>query len=351
MDETTKKSFRGMTEPHPPAAGLVRVGPLSGLGQLLRDLGCDPRPVLESQGLTPDDFADPDSTISYVRAGKLLASSVLATGCPHLGLLLGQRIQPPDLGMPGYLLHTATDVGNALLDLQRHFDLHDRGGGLILDTTDGVTCLGYVIYLPGVEAADQIYDLCIAAECNVMRSLCGVTWRPSGVRLARSAPRNVAPYEHFFQAPIQFDAVHSAMVFPSRWLDQRISSSNSMLHRRLEREAESLHFEGSTDLVERVRALLHRALATRKADAPHIARQLGLHERTLSRHLRRQGTSFRKELNNVRYQLARELLANTSLPLSRIAAALDYSDTSAFVRAFRQWSGLTPTTWRRRHEK
>ncbi|MGD8965705.1 MAG: AraC family transcriptional regulator [Gammaproteobacteria bacterium] len=47
--------------------------------------------------------------------------------------------------------------------------------------------------------------------------------------------------------------------------------------------------------------------------------------------------------------MARELLANTKLPLARIAAALNYADTSAFIRAFRQWSGIPPAAWRRRH--
>ncbi|MGD1976733.1 MAG: AraC family transcriptional regulator [Gammaproteobacteria bacterium] len=64
---------------------------------------------------------------------------------------------------------------------------------------------------------------------------------------------------------------------------------------------------------------------------------------------RRTGTSFRRELKAVRYQVARELLANTKLPLARIAAALNYADTSAFIRAFRQWSGIPPAAWRRRH--
>ncbi|MGD8636690.1 MAG: AraC family transcriptional regulator [Gammaproteobacteria bacterium] len=64
---------------------------------------------------------------------------------------------------------------------------------------------------------------------------------------------------------------------------------------------------------------------------------------------RRAGTSFRRELKAVRYQVARELLANTKLPLARIAAALNYADTSAFIRAFRQWSGIPPAAWRRRH--
>jgi len=319
-----------------------------GLAQLVRDLGHDPQPAFARQNLVPDDFADPDSEISFVRAGRLLASCVEETGCAHLGLLLGQRISPSSLGMPGYLLHTARDVRAALVDLVRYFDLHDRGAVLTLDMNESVTRLGYAIYLPDVQAADQIYDLSIAVECNVMRGLCGTAWSPSEVRLARNSPGDVAPYERFFQAPIRFDADYSAVVFPSTWLDHRVSSSNPELHRHLEKEAESLHAEQPRELVGQVRGRLRGSLAIRKADGSHVARQLGLHERTLNRRLHRAGTSFREELKAVRYQVARELLANTQLSLSRIAAALNYSDTSAFIRAFKQWSGMPPTVWRRR---
>ncbi|KPK54672.1 MAG: hypothetical protein AMJ59_24640 [Gammaproteobacteria bacterium SG8_31] len=344
------RSASGRTREHGvAAAGLVRVGPLMGLAQLVRDLGQDPQPAFARLDLAPDDFADPDSEISFVRAARLLASCVSETGCQHLGFLLGQRISPSSLGMPGYLLHTAPDVRAALVNLVRYFDLHDRGAVLIFDTAGSVTRLGYAIHLPGVPAAEQIYDLSIAVECNIMRGLCGADWNPDEVRLARSALPDATPYELFFRAPIRFEADHSAVVFPSRWLDQRLSTSNPELHRHLEKEAERLHAGQPMDLAEQLRGLLRGALATRRADANAIASQLGLHERTLNRRLHQAGTSFRRELKAVRFQVARELLANTKLPLARIAAALNYADTSAFIRAFRQWSGIPPAAWRRRH--
>jgi AraC-like DNA-binding protein len=48
----------------------------------------------------------------------------------------------------------------------------------------------------------------------------------------------------------------------------------------------------------------------------------------------------------VRYEIARQLLEGTRLPLAEIAATLGYSDPSAFTRAFRRWSGHAPAAWR-----
>ena len=330
------------------ATGLVRVGPLMGLAQLVRDLGHDPEAAFAREDLAPEDFADPDAEFSFLRAGRLLAHCVSETGCAHLGLMLGQRIPPSSLGIPGYLLHTARDVRTALTDLVRYFDLHDRGAMLILESGSETTRLGYAIYLPDVAAAEQIYDLSIAVECNIMRSLCGPDWCPGEVRLARSVPGDPGPYRTFFRAPIGFDADLSAIVFPSRWLDHPVPGADPMLHRHLEKEAEKLHAEHPTDLSGQVRSVIRRSLAMRRASAPHVARQLGFHERTLNRRLREAGTNFQEQLGAVRYEVARELLAHTSLPLSRIATALSYGDASAFIRAFKRWSGSPPSDWRRR---
>jgi AraC-like DNA-binding protein len=80
-----------------------------------------------------------------------------------------------------------------------------------------------------------------------------------------------------------------------------------------------------------------------------MARQLGMHERTLNRRLHEEGTSFRRELDGMRYEVARQLLADTRLPLSKIGPALGYADTTAFIRAFKRWSGAPPARWREVH--
>ena len=87
----------------------------------------------------------------------------------------------------------------------------------------------------------------------------------------------------------------------------------------------------------------------RKIVVKDIAKQLCMHERTLNRRLREEGTTFRRELETIRNDLARQMLVNSSLPISRIAESLGYADPTALSRAFKQWSGLTPTEWRARN--
>ena len=57
---------------------------------------------------------------------------------------------------------------------------------------------------------------------------------------------------------------------------------------------------------------------------------------------------YRAITNEIRFEIARQLLQDTEVPLGQIAAALGYSEASAFTRAFRRWSGHTPPAWRGR---
>lgn len=318
------------------------------LPEILREFGCDPEDVFEKAGFKLTQFEEPDGRISYADGSRLLADCVTASACQHLGLVIGERAKMSTLGIPGFIARSATTVGTALHDLSRNLDLHDQGGSAILEAHGNVTYFGYYIHLRGVVALDHIYDISLAQACNVLRDLCGPKLKLSEVTFSRRSPPDLAPYRRFFQAPLRFDSKQNAVVFPTRWLDQRLRSTDPLLHHHFAKEAHELHTHRAVDTAEEVRRLLRKSLAGRKFTADYIANQLCLHERTLNRRLRESGTTYRRELDTIRYEVARQMLAETRTPLSSIARALGYSDTSAFNRAFKRWSGVTPAQWRER---
>ena len=80
-----------------------------------------------------------------------------------------------------------------------------------------------------------------------------------------------------------------------------------------------------------------------------VASLYAVSRRTLSRHLKAEGHTFRQIANEVRGEIACMLLAKTDLSVGQIAEVLNYSENSAFTRAFRRWSGQSPSAWRSRH--
>ncbi len=83
--------------------------------------------------------------------------------------------------------------------------------------------------------------------------------------------------------------------------------------------------------------------------ADTVARLFSVSRRTLLRHLHAEGHTYRQVVNEVRLEIACMLLAKTNLPLKQIAEVLNYSEPSAFTRAFERWSGQAPSAWRRDH--
>jgi AraC-like DNA-binding protein len=105
----------------------------------------------------------------------------------------------------------------------------------------------------------------------------------------------------------------------------------------------------SDALVADVRRVLRTELLRDTCSAAGIARLFSMHRRTMSRYLLTRGFTFRQVANEVRFEIACDLLENTDMALGQIAAALRYSEPSAFTRAFRRWCGQSPSDWRASH--
>ena len=73
------------------------------------------------------------------------------------------------------------------------------------------------------------------------------------------------------------------------------------------------------------------------------AQYLGISERTLSRRLAEEGSSFRQLLDDTRQRKALDRLGEA--PPERLAAELGYAGRRPLLRAFRRWTGITLGQW------
>ena len=101
------------------------------------------------------------------------------------------------------------------------------------------------------------------------------------------------------------------------------------------------------EMVLRVRDLLRAALPA-ALSLEDVADRLHVSPRTVHRRLEEEGSSFRGIKDALRRDMALARLTKTQEPIARIAADLGYADTSAFYRAFVDWTGMAPAHYRRR---
>jgi AraC-like DNA-binding protein len=324
----------------------VRIAGTYALPAVLRSLGADPEEVLAEVGFDLRLFDDPDGRIGYAARSRLLAHCAARTGCPHFGLLVGQHNGLHSLGLVGLLVKYSPDVGTALRGLVRHLHLHVRGAVTTLAVDNGVAILVYDVYQPHAGASDQVGDGAVASMFNVVRELCGPEWKPVEVRFAHREPADVGPFRRYFRAPLVFNAEQNALVFSADWLTRKLPRADPEVRRLLQKQIDELEARHGDDFPEQVQSVLRTALVTGHGRADQVASLFSMHARTLNRHLNAFGTGFQQLVDESRFEIARQMLEDSEMALSQIAALLEYANASAFARAFRRWSGTTPARWR-----
>jgi AraC-like DNA-binding protein len=325
--------------------GFIHLGVSKEIAPTLREFGLDPDPLIRAAGLDPRLFDDGMSVISFAALGRLYTLCVARTHCPHFGLLVGRRATILSLGMVGRLMLHSDTVGDALRVLVANLSLHDRAVLPSLTISDGTALLTYATYQAESTSAEQIRDAALGVTVNIVRTLCGSNWNPVEVLLPKAAPADTEAYRRHFRAPARFNQETATLVFPARDLDLRVVGADPLLRGMLEERIQHLKDAQGSDFSDDIRRLLRTRLTSHRCSVKDIADLLTMHRRTLSRRLQG-GIGYRALTDEIRFEIACQLLEDTDVPLSQIAAALAYSEASAFTRAFRRWSGETPSTWR-----
>jgi AraC-like DNA-binding protein len=334
------------TEATPGAGWTQRVGGLAAMPGLLREFGVSPAALLERVGLAADALDGPDRRASFAACAALLSLAARETGCAHFGLLVGARWRFGDTGLPGEIALCCATAREALETFTVYQRLNSQGGAAYFNVYGGTAALGFAVYLPRASQLAAAFDVALASQVNGTRELCGPDWRPDEVFLPHARPRDEEPYLEYFRCPVQFEAERAEMRFAVRTLERPLAGADAARKRALEARAAGLMEQDLAVLLHRsLRLLLLDGTVTGRSIAAHFA----MHRRTLQRQLRRRGITFQAVLDDVRYDVARQLLRDTRLPGARIAAAIGFAEPASFTHAFRRWSGVTPAQWRKVH--
>jgi len=304
--------------------------------------------VIADAGIEASILRNPENSLPFPEVGKLLRACVAATGCHHFGLLVGQRSATSCLGLVGRLMRNAPTLGDAILDLCTNQIRYIRGAVAYLMVRSGIAYWGYTTYIPDVEAVEQITDGALAIGVNMLRELAGAS--PEGVLMSRPVPPDVGAYRRCFGVTPQFLAEQHALVFPANFLARPVHGADRELRRILEKSVAEYWAVRKPSVADRVVRVLHARVIFADATLEGVAKDLSMHPRTLNRRLQAEGASFRDLLNQARFDVARDLLSGTGMPVTDLALVLGYADTSAFTHAFQRWAGVAPSQWREQLE-
>jgi AraC-like DNA-binding protein len=162
-----------------------------------------------------------------------------------------------------------------------------------------------------------------------------------------SAPENLQPYREIFKCPLQFNADYLLLTFDAAILNAAIDNANPHLHRLLDAHLNALRQSYPDDYCGQVRHLINQALTTGDCSIERVASHLAVGKRTLQRQLKTHNTNYKVLLEEVRFDIAKRYLRESSGSLTALADMLCYSDLSTFSTAFRQYHGVSPRNWRK----
>jgi AraC-like DNA-binding protein len=298
--------------------------------------------------LTPELVADADARMSPAQFCVAWAQATQLAADRALPLRVADATPAGAFGVVEYVCRAAPTLGEALRQWVRYLNLLDDAVevGLVEDE-EGHAC---VRVLAESEApAPASHELCFALLARQARGLCVAPVPALAVEFTHRAPGDLASWRRSFGAPVRFGAESTQLVFAAEALATPLRTSDPNLLEVLRRHADELQKRDrdAPPLTAQLKRILRAALRDGDADLEPCARRLGLTGRSLQRRLKDEGTSFNLVRESVRRELATRYL-DDDLSIAEISFLLGFSEPSAFFRAFKRWTGLTPVESRAR---
>lgn len=326
----------------------IRITSLKGLPRLLHAHGVEPAEILGTFDLEAADTNRQGFFISYPVYAAILSAAADATKCPHIGLLLSQE-KEHDLsvaGALGVLVRHSRTAGEAFEAMARNYSSHSQGAKYHLEVEGREARLIREGLIPSLKHDRRLQDLSLADFFRFFRFLCGPDFRCREVGFTYDPPADLKPYKALFQCPVRFRQERQGLVFDAVALEHPVGTSDSTMETILEGFQAPRVAKPDAPLRREVLSAIESSLGTGKCSAASVAALFDMHSRTLHRQLSEEGTTFSELLVEKRREMAEGYLRETPMALQQISEALGYSNPSIFTRAWRRWTGQSPSEWR-----
>ncbi len=324
-------------------ANTVAVGYLHALLDYARGRGL----ALDALGAAlPFDANDRDARVPEAVGAALFDRAAALLDDDALGLHVGEQVRPGHYGALGFVAMNCTHLGEALDALRRYQALVIDLGGVDLRRDQDTLTLGWN---PGLHGPyRQLAEFNLAGLVTFTRWMAGADARPLRIDVMYPAPPDTSEHARIFGCPLHFAQTGYRVVLPAAALDAPLIQPDPAMRALMQHLADQqLHaLPRGSDWLAQARAQIARRLRQPPVELDGVAAALALSSRSLQRRLQAEGLRFSQLVEQVRRELAERHLADAMLDLTDIAFLLGYSEQSAFQRAFKRWTGVTPAQWR-----
>lgn len=316
-----------------------------------RAMGADAAALAQQAGFDATHASDPDARIPIGVETLLWDEAARLTGDHAFGIHAAEGLRPGIFDVMDYAVRTAPTLRASLERLARYNRLvHDAAVFSLVQDGDALRVEHSV---GGVRQSRHAAEFTLASLMVVGRQTSGAPLMATRVAFRHEAPASTAEHQRLFGVVPSFSAPANALTFSRELLERPVPAADPLLWRVIERHAETLlaaRPKPAETTTARVRRILCETLGEDESAATlsGLASRLRMSERSLQRRLADEGETFDRLLDELRHELAVRYLTDKKIAIAEVAFLLGYSEPSAFHRAFKRWTGSTPSQLRQR---
>ena len=280
---------------------------------------------------------------------QLFAVGQALTGDEHFGLNMGASPMPRTWGLVSHLVMSAPNPLLAITALMNYsrlqldfaqFDLSEPGGeDLVLSWHSNAP------RRPSRHVVEHMFANIVA----LANSQVGYPTYRVRIEFKHDSVGNAAHVEKVLNADVSFACSADRLFVPKQFLELQPHYGQDDLFPFAEELARQrlMELRGEDKLINTARETILNQLPFGLPKICDTARALDMAPRTLQRRLQERQLKYKALLDEVRRELARELVVKPELSLSEVASYLGFNDQSAFQHAFLRWEGTTPGKFRK----
>ena len=316
--------------------------------------GHNSREIFQQAGLDPDKLRDANARYPYEGMTRLWQLAAEKTGDPCIGLKAAQYWHPTSMHALGYSWMASATLKEALKRTVRYLRVLSTATNLTLEESSdvvqlvfpGFTKSGATQSAPAIEAMDAA----LAVVVDMCRTSYGENFHPLGIAMTRTKPVCKKEFDQFFRAPIVYSASENKIIFSRDDLEELLPTANAELARVNDRiVTDYLADLDKNDISAQVKSKIVELLPSGNITEEFIAQSLNKSLRSLQRKLMEQGISYKTLLDSTRQELAKQYADDSKYSINEISYLLGFSEPSNFSRAFKRWTGQSPSKYRSRH--
>ncbi|MEM6630653.1 MAG: AraC family transcriptional regulator ligand-binding domain-containing protein [Bacteroidota bacterium] len=268
---------------------------------------------------------------------------------PGFAVRVGQQMKMDDYGVLGLSWKTCSKAAEIFERCERYFQLLSNTYVFKVEKEKEVSKIHLMrdTYRRGVELSNEAT---FSATVVVLQAMTETEISPISVSFKHAAPTDLMSHHEGFKCPVYFNQPHYEMVYTASDLDMRTAkadkSINKFLLERVEEETKGLAIS-PIKIASDVEDLIIDALPSGIPSINQIGEHMGMSSRTLTRRLADSGVTFRELVRQTQEKISKKLLKHSTSSMSEIAFQTGFSEQSAFNRAFKRWTGQSPTTFRK----